>query len=90
MSNHTAEALPIATGVTTTWGTSIIAFSIAVTPLLHVLALMISIVVGLLTAWWTYRKICAMDAKADAIVAAAAVEAQAELVAKALEVSKGD
>ncbi len=88
MNQHTSEAIGVVSGLGATWGSGIVAFSIAVTPVLHAIAVLVTIIVGILTGWWTWKKTRMMDIKATAVVAASAVEARAVVVATALEESK--
>jgi hypothetical protein len=52
-----AEAVVVAAGASTTWLTHLATVAIAMTPILHALTLVVSIVVGFLTAVWTLKKI---------------------------------
>jgi hypothetical protein len=88
VSSHADEIITIASGTGATWSAGIIAFSVALTPVLHAIAILVTIGVGVLTGWWTIMKIREMHVKADAVVAAAVVKARAVVVATALDESK--
>jgi hypothetical protein len=51
------ETVAVVAGTSTTFATHLVALAIAATPLLQALALMSTIIVGLLTAIWTIKKI---------------------------------
>jgi uncharacterized membrane protein YqjE len=51
------ESAVLLTGASVTYLTHIAAFALAVTPALSALALVVSIVVGVLTCVWTIKKI---------------------------------
>jgi hypothetical protein len=67
---------------------ALVAFCTAAIPVLQFFALLATIVAGVLTSIWTYKKIRAHNVEANARVAAAAVKATAVVIAKALEESK--
>jgi hypothetical protein len=54
---YTPETVKVVSGTTVTASSWIVAVSIQMEPVLQVVALIISIVVGVLTAIWTYKKI---------------------------------
>lgn len=82
------EIAPGIYGTGVSWGAGIVAFSSAAMPVLQAFALLISIVAGLLTAVWTYKKIRAENLRANALVAAEALKATAVVTATALEEKK--
>jgi hypothetical protein len=96
MSLNHPDLAPAATGTVVSWAAGFVGLCVAAEPLLQVIALLTSIIVGVLTAVWTYKKIRAESAKdaaalaasavkASAVVAARAVDARAVVVAKALD-----
>lgn len=85
---HHPEIAPGLYGTGITVFGAIVAFCAAAIPVLQFFALIITIVAGVLTIVWTYKKIRAENLAASAKVAAAALKATAVVTATALEEAK--
>jgi predicted negative regulator of RcsB-dependent stress response len=83
--NLPPELAPAYAGTAATWLGTALSIVGVVTPLLQFVLLVTSIFVGVLTGWWTYKKVRAENVRAEAVVAAQAVKAVAVVAAEAVK-----
>jgi hypothetical protein len=79
------EAVPGIVGLCISIGSAAVALSTVSEPVLHAIALLVTILAGALTTLWTYQRIQRDAIEARAKIEAAKVAATAIVVAKALK-----